>query len=72
VKHAQRLKEGAPARFTVPTADNRARDYTGEVAFVGQEVDPVNGQILVWVEIANTAGELKSGMSGRLTIPTDQ
>lgn len=72
VKLSQKLKVHAPARFTVSTADGRTREYPGEVALVGQEVDPVNGQILVWVELDNAAHELKSGMSGRLTITADQ
>lgn len=70
VRHAQLLRTELPARFTVQTAEGRSKDHAGRVTFVGQEVDPVNGQILVWVEIDNSNGELKAGLPGRLTIAT--
>lgn len=68
VKHTQLLRTDARAKFAVRMPDGRLKDFDGQVTFVGQEVDPVNGQILVWVEIDNSAGELKSGLAGRLTI----
>ena len=70
VKHAQLLRTEAAATFTLRTAEGRSQPYPARVTFVGQEVDPVNGQILVWAEIDNSRGELKSGLPGRLTIST--
>ena len=56
------------ATLTIKLPDGREKEYVGRVTLVGQEVDTVNGQILVWAEIDNATGELKSGLSGRLRI----
>ncbi|MBL8850652.1 MAG: HlyD family efflux transporter periplasmic adaptor subunit [Planctomycetaceae bacterium] len=70
VKHSLLLSTQSRATLTIELPDGRTRDYVGQLTLVGQEVDSVNGQILVWAEIDNAAADLKSGMSGRLRIST--
>lgn len=43
-------------------------EYSGKIAFVSPEVDPVNGQVRFWAEIENTDLRLRPGLHGSLTI----
>jgi macrolide-specific efflux system membrane fusion protein len=42
--------------------------YSGKIAFVSPEVDPVNGQVRFWAEIENADLSLRPGLHGSLTI----
>ena len=55
-------------RFSLPNAVANGPQFTGKVAFVSPEVDPLNGQVRVWAEIDNRDGRLRPGLSGALTI----
>jgi macrolide-specific efflux system membrane fusion protein len=42
--------------------------FTGTVAFVSPEVDPITGQVRIWAEIDNRDGRLRPGQPVRMTI----
>jgi macrolide-specific efflux system membrane fusion protein len=59
--------QGAKAQF-VADQESTASAIEGTVVFVSTEVDPVNGQVRVWVDLDNRLGKLKPGMRGSLKI----
>jgi macrolide-specific efflux system membrane fusion protein len=59
--------QGAKAQF-VADQESTASAIQGTVVFVSTEVDPVNGQVRVWVDLDNRLGKLKPGMRGSLKI----
>jgi macrolide-specific efflux system membrane fusion protein len=60
---------GQPATFRVPVPGQASPgDFAGEVVFVSPEVQPVTGQVRVWVEVANPDFLLRPGTVGTLTI----
>lgn len=44
---------GQPARVVVTLPDQSKSERKGTVVFASPEIDPVNGQVMVWVEIDN-------------------
>jgi len=59
--------QGAKAQFLIDQEPNTS-PVEGTVVFVSPEVDPVNGQIRLWVDLDNRLGQLKPGMRGSLKI----
>lgn len=53
------------------TQGQKLVQYTGKIAFVSPEVDPVNGQVRFWAEIDNADLALRPGLHGSLTISAD-
>lgn len=60
-RDAVRVRTGSTARVTFPALPGRF--FTGAVTLVGRQVDGVSRTIPVRVEIANTSGVLRPGMS---------
>jgi cobalt-zinc-cadmium efflux system membrane fusion protein len=60
-RDAVRLRTGSTARVTFPALPGRS--FTGAVTLVGRQVDVVSRTIPVRVEIENSAGVLRPGMS---------
>ena len=69
-RDAQRDLHGATAAITVTLPNKSQVEVKGKVVFVSPEIDPVNGQILVWAEVDNPAPQfvLRPGMRGAMTI----
>ncbi|MBL9083740.1 MAG: efflux RND transporter periplasmic adaptor subunit [Planctomycetales bacterium] len=65
---AARLKPGMSARFQAPISDEPSRDFVGKLTFVSPEVDPVNGEVRLFVEVNNRELLLRPGLRGTLTI----
>ena len=61
-RDAVRLRTGSTARVTFPALPGQV--FPGAVTLVGRQVDVVSRTIPVRVEIENTAGVLRPGMSG--------
>ena len=59
---------GAEARVTVDLPGRKDYSVTGRVKFVSPEIDPVNGQVRVWVEIENPDLLLRSGLRAKMEI----
>jgi macrolide-specific efflux system membrane fusion protein len=57
-----------PVTLTVELPGKGRTKYTGRVAFVSPEVNPVNGQVRFWAEIENPDLRLRPGMTGALEI----
>lgn len=60
-RDAVRVRTGSIARVTFPALPGRV--FTGAVTLVGRQVDVVSRTIPVRIEIENTAGVLRPGMS---------
>lgn len=69
-KEVRRDLVGLPARVTVTLPDKGKADFQGTVVFVSPEIDPVNGQVLVWAEVDNPAPDfvLRPGMRATMSI----
>lgn len=70
---AARLKPGMSTHFTVPTGTGptgaeQSQDFVGKLTFVSPEVDPVNGEVRLFVEVSNREQLLRPGLRGTLTI----
>ncbi len=61
---------GSPVRMVVRLPGNRTQVGEGHVVFVSPEVNPVNGEVLIWAEIKNRDLKLRPGQKGTLTIGT--
>lgn len=59
----------ATVRVTLPHSDELTVD--GKVTFVDPEVDPVNGDVRVWVEIENAGLKLRPGLRVQMSISTE-
>jgi macrolide-specific efflux system membrane fusion protein len=59
---------GRPVTLTVELPGGQQTQFGGRVAFVSPEVNPVNGQVRFWAEIANPDLRLRPGMSGKLEV----
>jgi macrolide-specific efflux system membrane fusion protein len=42
--------------------------FSGKVAFVSPEVDPITGQVRLWAEVENHDGKLRPGQSAKMTV----
>lgn len=67
-RHANSGLVGRAVELSLRRADGTTGSYQGEVVFVSPEVDPVNGQVLVWAEIENSDLTLRPGLKAALTI----
>jgi macrolide-specific efflux system membrane fusion protein len=59
--------KGRRAKLTVEL-DGKPAVFTGTVAYVSPEIDPVNDQVRVWAEIDNPELKLRPGQRGSMTI----
>ena len=50
-------------------ADVDGPPIEGTLKFISPETDPVTGQVRVWAEIDNSAGQLRPGQQGRMVLP---
>jgi cobalt-zinc-cadmium efflux system membrane fusion protein len=66
-RDAVRLQNGAEARVTFAAFPGRA--FSAKVGYVGQQVDPASRTIAVRLELDNTEGLLRPGMSATASIP---
>ncbi|MCY2966253.1 MAG: HlyD family efflux transporter periplasmic adaptor subunit [Planctomycetota bacterium] len=69
---ARQIEEGMAAHFELPEKGRPGKEFRGVVTFVSPEIDPVNGQVLVWAEIDNPGPRhgLKPGIRGILAVNT--
>ena len=66
-RDAVRLEAGKMARVTLPALPGRT--FRAKVAFIGKEVDVASRTIPVRLEIANSEGKLRPGMSATAFVP---
>lgn len=59
---------GSPAKVTVEIPRQDPIVAEGKVTFVDPEVDPVNGQVRVWIELENEDLKLRPGLRAAMTI----
>ncbi len=67
---AQRELVGRPATIKLPArepsspepASPEPASYTGAVVFVSPDVNPVNGQVRIFIEVDNASGRLRPGL----------
>lgn len=59
---------GQPATLIVEQEGKLPTKYSGRLAFVSPEVDPVNGQVRIWAEIDNSNLSLRPGQTATLVI----
>lgn len=58
----------SPASFTLNSSAGSSQPFLGEITFVSPEIDPINGQVRIWAEVANPDGSLRTGQQGTLKI----
>jgi macrolide-specific efflux system membrane fusion protein len=46
----------------------KSQAFSGKIAFVSPEVDPITGQVRVWAEIENRNGRLRTGQAAKMRI----
>ncbi|QDU73820.1 multidrug resistance protein MdtN [Bremerella volcania] len=63
---------GSKATVTVEIPNREPIQVEGEVTFVDPEVDPVNGQVRVWVDLENEDLKLRPGLRASMTIQPKQ
>lgn len=59
---------GRSVELTISQGGKPPSKHVGKLVFVSPEIDPVNGQVLVWAEIENDALTLRPGQTGSLKI----
>ena len=52
----------------VLTIESKTTEVRGNVSFVSPDINPVNGEFLVWVDIDNSARKLRPGLVGTLRL----
>jgi len=64
---------GAAAEFRwTPPDDEPIVHFAGRVSFVSDELNPITGEVKVWVELENKDRKLRPGMKGELRIDPSQ
>jgi len=63
---------GSKATVTVEIPNRETIQVEGEVTFVDPEVDPVNGQVRVWVDLDNEDLKLRPGLRASMTIQPNE
>ncbi|MBA2116215.1 efflux RND transporter periplasmic adaptor subunit [Bremerella alba] len=63
---------GSTAMVTVEIPNREPIQVEGRVTFVDPEVDPVNGQVRVWVDLENEGLKLRPGLRASMTIQPKQ
>jgi macrolide-specific efflux system membrane fusion protein len=48
--------------------DGKPQTFSGKVAFISPEVDPITGQVRMWAEIENRDGKLRPGQAAKMTV----
>lgn len=61
---------GAPVKIIVSLPGNPQAEFDGTLVFVSPEVDPVNGQVVVWADFENRDLLLRPGLRARMLIET--
>lgn len=59
---------GASANVAINLPGKGEAIFPGKVVYVSPEINPINGQVRVWVEVENKDGVLKPGQRPKLTI----
>jgi membrane fusion protein, multidrug efflux system len=62
--------DGQPATLLVTLADGKETAFTGRVAFVSPEANPINRQVKLIAEFDNQGGRLRAGLPAKMTIRT--
>lgn len=66
-RDAVRIQHGAPARLAFPALPGR--DFQGRVTLVGQHVESESRTVPVRIDVSNTGGLLRPGMSATAVVP---
>lgn len=66
-RDAVRLQNGRTASVTLPAMPGRT--FSGRITLIGKQVDPVSRTIPIRIDIANTGGLLRPGMSATARVP---
>jgi RND family efflux transporter MFP subunit len=64
---AAAASSGKPVELTIDLGGTPQK-FSGKVAFVSPEVDPITGQVRVWAEIENHDGKLRPGQSAKMVL----
>jgi macrolide-specific efflux system membrane fusion protein len=64
---AVRVQPGTMVELMIDLAGT-SQKFSGRVAFVSPEVDPITGQVRVWAEIENRNGRLRTGQPAKMKI----
>lgn len=67
--HVNRLKEGMPVRIL--SKDSAVEPVSGALAWVSDEIEPLNQQVRIWVEFDNSKVRMRPGMVVSLEIPIE-
>jgi len=59
---------GVAVQFYATPDAAGTKSYSGKLAFVSPEVDPVNGQVRIWAEVENAEQSLRPGIRGTLEL----
>jgi multidrug efflux pump subunit AcrA (membrane-fusion protein) len=62
--------DGQPATLLATLADGKETAFTGRVAFVSPEANPINRQVRLIAEFDNRDGRLRAGLPAKMTIRT--
>jgi macrolide-specific efflux system membrane fusion protein len=46
----------------------KPQTFTGKIAFISPEVDPITGQVRVWAEVENRDGRLRPGQAAKMNV----
>lgn len=60
------LRPRQPVTLMIEIPGQPPAQRSGEITFVGSEIDPVNNEVRVWVEFDNPAGDVLPGMRLRM------
>jgi macrolide-specific efflux system membrane fusion protein len=66
-QQAQNLVDRS-VQLTVDVENEAAAAFTGKIAFVSPEVDPITRQVRVWAEIDNRDGRLRPGQPVKMVV----
>lgn len=69
-KQARPAWIGMPVVVSAAVEENAPEQFTGKIVFVSPEIDPVNGQVAVWAEVANRELRLRPGLRATMTMGT--
>jgi len=48
--------------------DGKPQAFSGKIAFISPEVDPITGQVRVWAEVDNRDGRLRPGQAAMMKV----
>jgi macrolide-specific efflux system membrane fusion protein len=68
---AAAVRAGKPVELAVDLA-GKSQAFSGKIAFVSPEVDPITGQVRVWAEIDNRDGRLRPGQAAKMRVAINQ